>query len=340
MCVGFGMHWGVRSGWPRLAIAGLLCAIGSLSSASLSYADDTAASKPLPEQTLTALARKVIPAEAPVYIRIFKEESELEVWMARPNGRYLHIETFPICNWSGALGPKQALGDFMSPEGFYSLGRDSLKPDSKYHLALNIGYPNALDRSLGRSGDFIMVHGKCVSVGCFAMTDDLIEEIYAFVREALDAGQEAVPLHVFPFRMTTANMTRHASDAASPTWAPLKEAYDDFAKTHEPPRIGVCAKRYVVNPIATLSAAADAACPALVGKLLSPVSPKTAKKLALANTPLVAEGLKTRDADGSPAWSPAFMLGLSPSSQPAEPAKKKPASNDADIGAVLPLRAE
>jgi murein L,D-transpeptidase YafK len=334
------MGLGAGSGRRRIAVLGLLCAIGSASCTHLAAAENSAAQKPLPPETLTALGRKVIPASSPVYIRIFKQESELEVWKARADGRYLHVKTFPICTWSGSLGPKLTLGDRMSPEGFYAITPDRLKPDSKYHLALNVGYPNALDRALKRTGDFIMVHGQCVSVGCFAMTNDLIEEIYAFVRVAFEDGVDEVPVHIFPFRMTATNMTAHASHAARDSWQPLKEAYDDFAKTHEPPRVGLCGKRYVVNPLAQLNDDPLAACPARIGKLLAPVSPRKAKKLAAANTPLVAEGLKTRDADGTVSWSPAYMLGASPASPNPETADKKPASNDAGLGAMTPLRAE
>ena len=334
------MGLGAGSGRRRIAALALLCAIGSVSSASVVRGENAAAQKPLPPETLTALGRKVIPASSPVYIRIFKQESELEVWKARADGRYLHVKTFPICTWSGSLGPKLTLGDGMSPEGFYAITPDRLKPDSKYHLALNVGYPNALDRALGRTGDFIMVHGQCVSVGCFAMTNDLIEEIYAFVRVAFEAGVEEVPVHIFPFRMTAANMSAHANHAARDSWAPLKDAYDDFAKAHEPPRVGVCGKRYVVNPLARLSGDPLAVCPVRLGKLLAPVSPRKARKLAAANTPLVAEGLKTRDADGTFNWSPAYMLGAKPASSSAEPPANKPASNDASLGAMTPLRAE
>lgn len=276
------------------AASGLLWALASLSVSHAAIADEKAASKPVPVLTLTTLAQKVIPVSAPIYIRIFKENSELEVWKARADGRYLHIRTFPICTWSGALGPKQAMGDQMAPEGFYGFGAEGLKPDSKYHLALNVGYPNALDRALGRTGNFIMVHGQCVSIGCFAMTNDLIEEIYALARDAIEGGSERVPVHVFPFRMTPENLKHHADHSAKATWGPLKEAYDDFARTHEPPLIGVCGSRYVVNPVAALPGGAKDACPTRIGKLLAPVSPKKARKLAFANTPLFADGPKTR----------------------------------------------
>lgn len=268
-----------------------------------------AAQKPLPAETQSHMKAVKVPASAPVYFRIFKEESEFEVWKARADGRFINIKTFPICKWSGALGPKQSIGDQMAPEGFYGLGPDGLKPSSKYHLALNIGYPNALDRALGRNGNFIMVHGDCKSVGCFAMTDGYIEEIYAFARDAFSSGENTVPVHIFPFRMTDANMTRHIGHAAFASWQPLKDAYDDFARSNEPPRIGMCGKRYVVNPIVPLTGGPAAACPALVGKLVSPVSPLKAKKLAKVNTPIVAEGTKTRTASDIAKWTPRSALG-------------------------------
>ena len=307
-------------------------------------AAETAAAKPLPAETATFLKSRSVAKSAPLYIRVFKEESELEVWKARPNGRYLHIKTFPICNWSGALGPKQKLGDQMSPEGFYGIGRDGLKPDSKYHLALNIGYPNALDRSLGRTGDFIMVHGKCVSVGCFAMTDDLIEEVYAFVRDALDAGQERVPVHVFPFRMSAANLKAHASDAASATWQPLKEAYDDFAWTREPPRIALCGKRYIVNPLTLVGTKPDAACPAQIGKLMAPLSPKQSKKLTAAGAAVIEDGPKTRTPDNIASWDRSIAdAALSESAERDENQLKRkndPVQFPAEMGGMTPFLAQ
>jgi murein L,D-transpeptidase YafK len=322
----------MSGGRLRKAAYGLLWAIAAVCNSHLAIADEAFASKPLPAETLTALAQKVIPASAPIYIRVFKEESELEVWKARPDGRYVHLKTFPICNWSGALGPKTKLGDFMAPEGFYGFGADGLKPDSKYHLALNVGYPNALDRALGRSGDFIMVHGKCVSVGCFAMTDDLIEEVYALARDAIQSGETRVPLHIFPFRMTAENMRRHADHPARATWAPLKEAFDDFARTQEPPRIAMCGMRYVVNPITSVTTGAADACPAQIGKLLAPLSPKKARKLAFASTPLFADGPKTRTLEDIAAWS-------TPDVAPGEPSRKDAAAK-ADTGGMTPYLAQ
>lgn len=304
-------------------------------------ATEAAASKPLPAETEAVLKAKLVADGSDLYIRIFKEESELEVWKARANGRYVHVQTFPICNWSGTLGPKQALGDHMAPEGFYSLGHDSLKPDSKYHLALNVGYPNALDRALGRTGDFIMVHGNCVSVGCFAMTDALIEQVYAYTREAFNAGQDVIPLHIFPFRMSGENMNRHAGHAAVASWAPLKEAYDDFSRSKEPPQIAMCSKRYVVNAAAEIAGGPADACPARIGKRLAPVSPRTAKKLKRAGAPLIALGPKTRTPEDIASWSgseaKADMEAIAKRDESRRERKASASTREADIGSMTPL---
>jgi murein L,D-transpeptidase YafK len=322
-------------------VLGLTCA---WSTGSPVRAAETAAAKPLPAETATFLKSRSVAESAPLYIRVFKEESELEVWKARANGRYLHIKTFPICNWSGALGPKQKLGDLMSPEGFYGVGREGLKPDSKYHLALNIGYPNALDRSLGRSGDFIMVHGKCVSVGCFAMTDELIEEVYAFVREALDAGQERVPVHVFPFRMSATNLKAHAGEPSSASWQPLKEAYDDFARTREPPRVALCGQRYIVNPLTPVGTKPDAACPAQIGKLMAPLSPKQSKRLTAAGAAVIEDGPKTRTPDNIASWDRSIADAATSESaerdENRQKLKNKAVQFPAEMGSMTPFLAQ
>jgi murein L,D-transpeptidase YafK len=304
-------------------------------------AGEIAAEKPLPATTEAALIMKDIVPEAPVYIRVFKEESELEVWKARTNGRYALIKTFPICNWGGTLGPKRTQGDSMSPEGFYHVTLGALKPDSKYHLAFNIGYPNALDRALGRTGAYIMVHGDCRSVGCFAMSDKLIEEIYAFVRDALSAGESSVPVHVFPFRMTAANVKRHADNPARGTWGPLKQAYDDFSETREPPKIGMCGKRYVVNSLTPVGMDPNAPCPSLIGKRLAPLSPRLAKNLVKADPDLEAHGKKMKSVLEANSGSDLLMnfswgttTTASISTRKSSPARM---SSDAALGAVRPL---
>lgn len=305
-------------------------------------ADEVAAEKPLPSAIEAALIMKEIVPEAPVYIRVFKEESELEVWKARPNGRYALVKTFPVCNWGGTLGPKRVMGDSMSPEGFYRVTPEGLKPDSKYHLAFNIGYPNALDRALGRTGNYIMVHGDCRSVGCFAMSDKYIEEIYAFVRDALNAGEPSIPIHVFPFRMTAENMKRHAGNEARDTWKPLREAFDDFARTREPPKIGMCGKRYVVNALTPVGNDPYADCPAVIGKRIAPLSPRSSKRLVKADPRLEAQGPKLKSAEASFGWtspiSGAMFAwgtgGNTPSTRPGKPSQNE---SDAALGALQPI---
>lgn len=193
---------------------------------------------------LTAeLQEKGLSLGAPVYIRIFKETSELELWAER-SGSYVHFKTYPICYFSGNLGPKVRKGDNQAPEGFYSVRPSQLNPVSQFHLAMNVGYPNELDRAERRTGSAIMIHGNCVSIGCFAMTDALIEEIYSLVAAALKGGQPAVPVHIFPFRMTAENMKRFASSRWIDFWKQLEPGYAEFEAKRIPPKIVVRNKRY------------------------------------------------------------------------------------------------
>ena len=193
-----------------------------------------------------ALAKKGLSFGSSVYIRIFKEEAELELWLQH-GAQYELFKTYPICAMSGTLGPKEREGDAQSPEGFYSVTRSKLNPASHYHLSFDIGYPNAYDRSLGRTGSFIMVHGNCVSIGCFAMTDPGIEEIYGLAEAALVKGQRAFAVHVFPFRMTADKTQQHASSKWAPFWSDLKAGYDVFEAKHVPPDVDVAGGRYVVR---------------------------------------------------------------------------------------------
>ncbi len=202
---------------------------------------------PVPEQARMLLGKKGMREDQPIFVRIFKAESELEVWKQREDGYFHHFKTYPICNWSGALGPKHRQGDKQSPEGFYQVAKHQMNPNSQFHLSFDLGYPNAFDRSRGRTGDFLMVHGKCRSAGCYAMTDALIEEIYALAREAFAGGQERFHVHAFPFRMTPANMARVKGDRNYRFWQTLKQGYDYFETTRRIPNVEVCAGRYHVN---------------------------------------------------------------------------------------------
>lgn len=198
--------------------------------------------------TVSLMNRLDMPRTAPIMIRLFKEEAVLEVWKQERDGRYGWLRSYPICRFSGQLGPKRYEGDRQAPEGFYEVTTRSLNPASRNYLAFNVGFPNALDRQLGRSGTNLMVHGGCKSVGCYAMTHRRIEEIYALVREALLSGQDSVPFEAFPFRMTEENLARHAADPNIDFWRQLKQGSDLFATTRRPPIVAACNGRYGFAP--------------------------------------------------------------------------------------------
>jgi murein L,D-transpeptidase YafK len=181
---------------------------------------------------------------SPIFIRIFKESKELELWI--DNGeRFELFDTYGICSFSGELGPKIETGDMQSPEGFYYVRPENLNPSSQFHLSFDIGYPNAYDRAHGRTGSALMVHGDCVSIGCYAMTDDYIEEIYALADGALRGGQPFFRVHIFPFRMTGENMAMHEKSDWLPFWRNLKKGYDFFEKEGFPPNVRVVDSRYI-----------------------------------------------------------------------------------------------
>ena len=198
--------------------------------------------------TLRQMESQNIDRAAPVLIRIYKEERMLEVWKQDRTGKFALLNSYPICKFSGTLGPKMAQGDRQAPEGFYDITTDQMNSQSSEYLSVNVGFPNAFDRSLGRTGSFLMVHGGCRSVGCYAMTDYQMEEIYGLVDEAFKAGQDQVQLQAFPFRMTEENLARHADDPNTPFWQMLKTGSDAFAEAERPPAVAVCAQRYVFNP--------------------------------------------------------------------------------------------
>jgi murein L,D-transpeptidase YafK len=184
----------------------------------------------------------------PVFLRAFKEEKQLELWIRRrDSGKFELFRTWPIAAQSGKPGPKLAEGDGQVPEGFYFVTPSAMKPDSAYHLAFNIGYPNAYDRQHGRTGSLIMIHGNCVSVGCLAMTDEKIEEIYTLCDAALAGGQKFFRVHVFPFRMTPARMARETENVWFDFWKQLRDGCEAFEITRIPPEITARNGRYLVH---------------------------------------------------------------------------------------------
>lgn len=183
----------------------------------------------------------------PVLVRIFKRESDLEIWLKK-DGRFELFATYPVCRWAGRLGPKTRRGDRQVPEGFYTVSKPQLNPNSRWHRSFNIGYPNILDRSFKRTGDFIMVHGGCSSAGCIAVTNEAIDEVWAIVTAALSAGQKRFQVQVYPFRMTSWNMTLYRDHPSQPQWRDLKRGYDHFEETRLPPKVAMCDGRYVAEP--------------------------------------------------------------------------------------------
>ena len=205
------------------------------------------ATRELPPALLSLEAQKKMPKLSPILLRVFKEESELEVWKQTATGRFELLKLYPICRWSGELGPKLHEGDYQAPEGFYAITPRLMNPNSSYYLAINMGFPNAFDAANGRDGSFIMIHGTCASVGCYAMTDEQISEIYGLARDAFAGGKPAFQVQAYPFRMTPDNLARHRTNPNLPFWQMLKIGNDHFEATHLEPKVDVCDRRYVFD---------------------------------------------------------------------------------------------
>ena len=198
-----------------------------------------------------AVETRVLPG-AELYIRILKTtqtqaKGELQLWKRGAGGQYDRDRSFDICTWSGDLGPKLREGDGQSPEGFYFIKPSSLNPNSSYNLSFNLGFPNAYDRAHDRTGSFLMVHGECVSIGCYAMTNDGIEEIYADVEAAFAGGQSFIRVHIFPFEMTAENLEAQRDNPNHAFWKNLKTGWDWFEREKTRPNVTVRNKAYIFN---------------------------------------------------------------------------------------------
>jgi murein L,D-transpeptidase YafK len=211
------------------------------------FVTNAKANKPIPEKLAQDIQAKEMDPQSPILVRLFKQEAELEVWKQDKTGRFALLKTYPICRWSGDLGPKIREGDRQAPEGFYNITPAQMNPESAYYLSFNMGYPNAFDRSLGRTGSQLMVHGDCSSRGCYAMTDEQISEIYALGRESFFGGQRSFQVQAYPFRMTPQNFAKHRNNPNMPFWKMLKQGNDHFEVTHLEPKVDVCEQRYVFN---------------------------------------------------------------------------------------------
>ncbi|QEE39290.1 MULTISPECIES: murein L,D-transpeptidase family protein [unclassified Methylobacterium] len=236
----------------RLATARLLAAASLLALALAGCQDGSGINgpsarsiAPIAPQTVALMQTKGMQQTDPILIRAYKKEAEMEVWKRGGDGRYALLKTYPICRWSGQLGPKVREGDRQAPEGFYTITPGLMNPNSSYYLSFDTGFPNAVDRANGRTGKYLMVHGTCSSAGCFAMTDATIAEIYAVAREAFIGGQRSFQFQSYPFRMTAQNMAKFRNDPNMPFWQNLKEGSDYFEALREEPKVGQCGTKYV-----------------------------------------------------------------------------------------------
>ena len=247
----------------RFATAAALAALMTVSACKIE--DLAPENAPLPPDLARAIQASSMGVNSPILVRLFKEESELEIWKQKTDGTYALLKTYEICAWSGKLGPKQKEGDRQAPEGFYTVTPAQLNPKSSYHLAINMGYPNAYDRANGRTGSHLMIHGSCNSSGCYAMDDEQVQEIYTLARYSFDGGQRAFQIQAYPFRMTPKNMARHKNSDHYGFWQMLKKGSDYFETTHLPPNVGVCERSYIFDQTAETVAGLSPAgpCPAV-----------------------------------------------------------------------------
>ncbi len=230
-----------------------------------SYLDQSSArsQQPISAATLAEMDKLDTSPSAPTLIRTYKKEAELEIWKKNSSGEYALLKTYPMCRWSGQLGPKKREGDMQVPEGFYTIAPGQMNPASHYYLSFNVGYPNAYDRAYGRTGGNVMVHGVCSSAGCFSMTDEQVADIYAIARESFAGGQREIQLQSYPFHMTPENMAKFRLDPNIAFWKDLKNGSDHFEVTKAEPSVTVCGKRYVFDATPKGDVSASEPCPAL-----------------------------------------------------------------------------
>lgn len=266
---------------------------------------DERAHQPIPAKLVSQMAARGMSPADPIMIRIYKQESELELWKRDSSGRYALLKTYPMCRWSGTLGPKTRQGDRQAPEGFYSVTPGLMNPRSQFYLAFNLGYPNQLERALGYDGSALMVHGACTSAGCYAMTDDGIAEVYAVAREAFVGGQQAFQVQALPFRMTPRNFARYRNDPNMAFWRNLKEGTDLFAVTRQPPEVAACGGRYRFSPAGQPEMGLPddplAPCPAFM--------PEAAAEPAVASRRMIDEDAIARLSQSEPAVAPRYVDG-------------------------------
>jgi murein L,D-transpeptidase YafK len=274
----------VRALVTSAALAGAGVLMAGCDSDQISLATNAKANQPVPPKLIQTMVEKDMDLNSPILVRLFKQEAELEIWKQDRSGRFALLKTYPICRWSGDLGPKVREGDRQAPEGFYNISPAQMNPQSAYYLSFNTGFPNAFDRALGRSGSQLMVHGDCSSRGCYAMTDEQIAEIYSLGRESFFGGQKSFQFQAYPFHMTPANMARHRNNPNMPFWKMIKEGNDHFEVTKQEPKVDFCEKKYVFDAIRAPNATRD------------PVFEASSKCPAYAIPEEIADGVREKQA--------------------------------------------
>ncbi len=232
----------------------VVCVIlGALALCVASFQDATAARRIERSQAPVVAAREsLLAAEfaakdlklgSPVFIRIYKNTSRMELWVQQ-GARYALFKTYGICRWAGGLGPKMHEGDNQSPEGLYHISSEDLIVNPRWHRAMNINYPNRFDVMNGRGGSGILIHGKCASVGCFAIQDANVEEVYDAVRAALHNGQARIPVLALPFSFAKYAPAVEDTAKMNDFWSDLRRADILFDRDRLPPTAYVCDGRY------------------------------------------------------------------------------------------------
>ena len=247
----------VRALITSAVLAGAGALLAGCNGEDMSLANNAKANQPVPPKLIADMTAKDMDLQSPILVRLYKQEAELEIWKQDRSGRFALLKTYPICRWSGDLGPKVREGDRQAPEGFYTISPAQMNPQSAYYLSFNTGYPNAFDKALGRTGSQLMVHGDCSSRGCYAMTDEQIAEIYSLGRESFFGGQKSFQLQAYPFKMTPANMAKHRNNPNMPFWKMIKEGNDHFEVTKQEPKVDFCEKKYVFDAIKKPGATRD-----------------------------------------------------------------------------------
>jgi murein L,D-transpeptidase YafK len=231
----------------KLAAIGLLMLTGCATVIPDNGRNPLRAAVPQTSELKSLNVKAEVADHSPVLLRIFKEERELELWKQQPTGKFVLVARFEICSVSGGLGPKIKQGDRQAPEGFYDIHPRQMNPNSAEWLSFNTGYPNKYDRAHRRTGSALMVHGGCSSAGCYAIKDGPMQDLYAAMRDAFTHGQRNIQLQIYPFRMSDSNMMSHRDPHHRDFWQQLKVGYDQFETTHQPLRVSVIKKRYVID---------------------------------------------------------------------------------------------